>query len=96
MSANQKNQLTYKDLSIDPLYGPGVNSPISFYQNVLPLTIEVELGLGYFSSTAFEALSKAFQWNSKIIPNFKVISNDRLSSEDIYAFTSEIREKNLI
>jgi len=95
MDESESKISNYKDLSIEPLYGPGVESPISFYRNVLPITKEVELGLGYFSSTAFEALAKAFTWESEMIPNFKVISNDCLSLEDISVVTTELAEKDL-
>ena len=95
MNKSNINPLTYKDLSIEPLYGPGVESPISFYSKVLPRTKEVELGLGYFSSTAFEALAKAFTWESEMIPSFRVISNDCLSSEDISVVSTELTDKDL-
>lgn len=82
-------QEAFRDLDIATLYGPGVRSPIQFYEQVLPASKHVRLGLGYFASTAFEALAQSFRWWSNSIPSFSLIVNDQFSPSDLLELGKE-------
>lgn len=82
-------QTSFRDLDIATLYGPGVRSPIQFYAQVLPASKHVSLGLGYFASTAFEALAQSFRWWSDSIPSFSLIVNDQFAPSDLLELQNE-------
>lgn len=78
----------FRNLDVATIYGPNAVPPIKFYEQVLPNAVTVRLGLGYFASTAFEALAQSFRWWSNSIPSFSLVVNDQLSPDDISTLTS--------
>lgn len=75
--------LKFRDLNIKPRYFSGsADIPLQFYEDTFPVSKEIYLFLGYFSSNAIRELSMAF---SSFILNdgvIKIITNDSYSKDD--------------
>ena len=75
--------LKFRDLNIKPRYFSGsADIPLQFYEDTFPVSKEIYLFLGYFSSNAIRELSMAF---SSFILNdgvIRIITNDTYSKED--------------
>ena len=75
--------LKFRDLKIKPRYFSGSSDiPLQFYEDTFPVSKEIYLFLGYFSSNAIRELSMAF---SSFILNegvIKIITNDSYSKDD--------------
>ena len=75
--------LKFRDLNIKPRYFSGsADIPLKFYEDTFPISKEIYLFLGYFSSNAIRELSMAF---SSFILNkgvIKIITNDVYSKDD--------------
>ncbi len=85
---------SFQQIKINQLYGPGVKSPLSFYRTVLPISKTIDIGLGYFSSTAFEALACTFSWDTDSVPRFRFIINDQLWIEDVRSIIEATQNKH--
>lgn len=72
----------FKDADFKPVYASGENEPAEFFLEALVNSNSFDLGLGYFSSSGFRALSVGFAYFIKKGGRMRIIINDVLTSID--------------
>ncbi len=70
------------DANFKPVYASGENEPAEFFIEALVNSNSFDLGLGYFSSSGFRALSIGFAYFIKHGGKMRIIINDVLSELD--------------
>lgn len=71
-----------KDNTFDIIYTSGKNEPIQFFFDAFIESKSLDLGLGFFNSSALQALSLGFAYFIVRGGKMRVIINDRLSLQD--------------
>lgn len=71
-----------KDANFKPVYASGEHEPAEFFIEALINSNSFDLGLGYFSSSGFRALSIGFAFFLKRGGKMRIIINDILSEDD--------------
>lgn len=71
-----------RDVDFKPVYATGENEPSEFFLDALINSNALDLGLGYFSSSGFRALSIGFAFFIKRGGRMRIIINDMLQEED--------------
>lgn len=71
-----------KETNFEPVYSTGEDEPAEFFLDALLESKSFDLGLGFFSSSGFRALSIGFAYFIRREGKMRIIINDILSPED--------------
>lgn len=71
-----------RDIDFEIIYTTGKNEPIQFFFDALVESKSFDLGLGYFNSSALQALSLGFAYFIVRGGRMRVVINDELSERD--------------
>jgi superfamily II DNA or RNA helicase len=75
------------DIKFDIVYTSGENEPVEFFFDALLESINFDLGLGFFSSSAIRTIAPGFAYFVANGGKMRVIINDILSDEDKIAIS---------
>lgn len=81
-----------KDADFNIVYASGEEEPMSFYLDALMESSSLDLGLGFFSSSGFKALSYGFAYFISQGGTLRLIINDILTLEDKEAIERGLKE----